>query len=61
MKNQCAEGTARAEIWDNIVKFGGYGFNKSHSTAYGALTYQTAYLKAAPIEAPSLPRTCRAK
>ncbi len=43
--NGCAEGVAR-EIWDNIVKFGGYGFNKSHSTAYALITWQTAYLKA---------------
>ncbi len=41
----CAEAAA-TEIWKNIVKFGGYGFNKSHSTAYAMLTYQTAYLKA---------------
>ncbi len=41
----CAERAAR-EIWDNIVKFGGYGFNKSHSTAYALITYQTAYFKA---------------
>ena len=34
------------EIWDHMVKFGGYGFNKSHSTAYAVITYQTAYLKA---------------
>lgn len=34
------------EIWDYIVKFGGYGFNKSHSTAYALISYQTAYLKA---------------
>ena len=33
-------------IWGLIVKFAGYGFNKSHSTAYGAVSYQTAYLKA---------------
>ena len=44
-KNGCAENIAR-ETWDNIVKFGGYGFNKSHSTAYAVLTYQTAFLKA---------------
>jgi DNA polymerase-3 subunit alpha len=44
-KNGCAESVAR-ETWDNIVKFGGYGFNKSHSTAYAVLTYQTAWLKA---------------
>ncbi|MFT5287287.1 MAG: DNA polymerase-3 subunit alpha [Planctomycetota bacterium] len=43
--NGCKEAAAQ-EIWDNIVKFGGYGFNKSHSTAYALITYQTAYLKA---------------
>jgi DNA polymerase-3 subunit alpha len=37
----------RAEkIFDLIEHFGGYGFNKSHSTAYALLAYQTAYLKA---------------
>ena len=34
------------ELYDMIEKFAGYGFNKSHSTAYGAVAYQTAYLKA---------------
>lgn len=33
-------------LFDLIEKFGGYGFNKSHSTAYAMLAYQTAYLKA---------------
>ncbi len=33
------------EIWNLIVKFAGYGFNKSHSTAYALIAYQTAYLK----------------
>ncbi len=33
------------EIWGLIVKFAGYGFNKSHSTAYALIAYQTAYLK----------------
>ena len=28
-----------------IVKFGGYGFNKSHTAAYAQIGYQTAYLK----------------
>jgi len=38
-------------IFDLIEKFGGYGFNKSHSAAYALITYQTAYLKAHfPIE-----------
>ncbi|MBQ17052.1 MAG: DNA polymerase III subunit alpha [Planctomycetaceae bacterium] len=34
------------ELFDMIEKFAGYGFNKSHSTAYGAIAYQTAYFKA---------------
>lgn len=33
-------------IYDVILRFGEYGFNKSHSTAYGLIAYQTAYLKA---------------
>lgn len=33
-------------VFDLIEKFGGYGFNKSHSTAYAFVSYQTAYLKA---------------
>ena len=33
-------------VFDLIEKFGGYGFNKSHSAAYALLSYQTAYLKA---------------
>lgn len=34
------------KIWDFIIQFAGYGFNKSHSAAYALLGYQTAYLKA---------------
>ncbi|MHC9540725.1 MAG: DNA polymerase III subunit alpha [Vulcanimicrobiota bacterium] len=37
---------AAKEIWDIIVKFAGYGFNKSHTVAYAMVAYQTAYLKA---------------
>jgi len=33
-------------IFDLLEKFAGYGFNKSHSAAYGVISYQTAYLKA---------------
>ena len=33
-------------IFDLVEKFAGYGFNKSHSAAYGLLSYQTAWLKA---------------
>ncbi|MCX7965633.1 MAG: DNA polymerase III subunit alpha [Syntrophorhabdaceae bacterium] len=34
------------KIYNIIKQFGEYGFNKSHSTAYGLIAYQTAYLKA---------------
>lgn len=34
------------EIFEILLKFAGYGFNKSHSVAYGLVAYQTAYLKA---------------
>ncbi|MCF7837928.1 MAG: DNA polymerase III subunit alpha [Candidatus Marinimicrobia bacterium] len=33
-------------IFDNIERFAGYGFNKSHSAAYAVISMQTAYLKA---------------
>ncbi len=33
------------KIFDNIAPFAGYGFNKSHATAYAVVAYQTAYLK----------------
>ncbi len=39
------------KIWNLIDYFSGYGFNKSHSTAYALISYQTAYLKSHyPIE-----------
>ena len=38
-------------VWDQIVTFAGYGFNKSHSAAYALITFRTAYLKSHfPIE-----------
>ena len=38
-------------IFDQIDKFAGYGFNKSHAAAYALIAYQTAYLKANhPVE-----------
>ena len=43
--NGIAEGTANA-IFEFIARFAEYGFNKSHSAAYGWVSYQTAYLKA---------------
>jgi DNA polymerase-3 subunit alpha len=33
------------EIWDQIVAFANYAFNKSHAAAYALITYQTAWLK----------------
>ena len=39
------------KIFDQIAKFAGYGFNKSHAAAYALVAYQTAYLKANyPVE-----------
>jgi DNA polymerase-3 subunit alpha len=45
-------GKAKAErIFQLMEYFAGYGFNKSHSAAYGLIAYQTAYLKANyPVE-----------
>src|SRR5690606_11872437 len=43
--NRIAEEKA-VEIFDLMAKFAAYGFNKSHSAAYGLISYQTAYLKA---------------
>lgn len=48
--NQIPEKKAN-DIFDLLEKFAGYGFNKSHSAAYGIVTYRTAYLKANyPVE-----------
>ena len=49
MEGAVAKGVSEKEaraLWEMILKFAGYGFNKSHSTAYALLAYQTAYLKA---------------
>jgi len=49
-KNGIRESTA-AKIFDLIEYFSGYGFNKSHSSAYAMISYRTAYLKANyPVE-----------
>ncbi|HYE78360.1 MAG TPA: DNA polymerase III subunit alpha, partial [bacterium] len=34
------------QLFDEIIEFAGYGFNKAHSAAYGVVAYRTAYLKA---------------
>src|SRR5205814_3120621 len=48
--NNIPEKKANA-IFNLLEKFAGYGFNKSHSAAYGVVSYQTAYLKAHyPVE-----------
>lgn len=38
-------GASAKELYDLILKFAGYGFNKSHSVAYALIGYQMAYLK----------------
>ncbi|MBI1976846.1 MAG: DNA polymerase III subunit alpha, partial [Candidatus Omnitrophica bacterium] len=49
-KNGVGKKTAE-KIFNLIEYFAGYGFNKSHSTAYALISYQTAYLKANyPVE-----------
>ncbi len=49
-KNNIPPETA-GKIFDDIEKFAGYGFNKSHSAAYALIAYDTAYLKANfPVE-----------
>jgi len=48
-----------AKVFDLMEKFAGYGFNKSHSAAYGLIAYQTAYLKAHyPVEFMTALLTC---
>lgn len=42
--NKIPENKART-IWEQMETFAEYGFNKSHSTAYAMISYQTAYLK----------------
>jgi DNA polymerase-3 subunit alpha len=44
-KQKINENKAR-KIWEQMETFAEYGFNKSHSTAYAMISYQTAYLKA---------------
>ena len=38
--------TKANQLFDWLVEFAGYGFNKSHAYAYAMVAYQTAYLKA---------------
>jgi DNA polymerase-3 subunit alpha len=48
--NEVVEDTAN-KVWDLLLPFAGYAFNKAHAVCYALLAYQTAYLKANyPIE-----------
>ena len=50
-KERGVDEAVAVNLFELIEKFAGYGFNKSHSTAYGLIAYQTAYLKAHyPVE-----------
>jgi DNA polymerase-3 subunit alpha len=49
-KAGCIEHSGMSEgdvnkLWDDIVKFAAYSFNKSHAAAYALISYRTAYLK----------------
>jgi DNA polymerase-3 subunit alpha len=44
-KNEFTQEQATA-LWEQLVEFAKYGFNKSHAAAYAFLAFQTAYLKA---------------
>ncbi len=59
MKVEFLEGTAAIgmsaesaeKVWELLLPFAGYAFNKAHAVCYGILSYQTAYLKANfPVE-----------
>jgi DNA polymerase-3 subunit alpha len=48
LKGTAAKGIGKDqadELFELILKFGGYGFNKSHSTRYAIIAFQTAYMK----------------
>jgi DNA polymerase-3 subunit alpha len=44
-KSRLVDARIAEGVFDLMAKFAGYGFNRSHSAAYGLITYQTAYLK----------------
>ncbi len=42
---------AAEKVWELLLPFAGYAFNKAHAVCYGILSYQTGYLKANfPVE-----------
>ncbi|UYG15578.1 DNA polymerase III subunit alpha [Brachybacterium huguangmaarense] len=46
MKERGYSDAAVAALWETLLPFADYAFNKSHSAAYGVVSYWTAYLKA---------------
>jgi len=54
LKGAAERGVAEADanaVWDLMVKFAEYGFNKAHTVAYAEVAFRTAYLKAHfPVE-----------
>ena len=51
MKERGYSDAAIQAVWDTLVPFAGYAFNKAHSAGYGLVSYWTAYLKANyPVE-----------
>ena len=46
MKNNGYSPEATQSVWDVLLPFSAYGFNKSHTAGYGLVSYWTAYLKA---------------
>jgi DNA polymerase-3 subunit alpha len=50
-KTRGVDGAQAGQIFEQVNKFAGYGFNKSHAAAYALVAYQTAWLKANyPVE-----------
>ena len=50
-KMRGVDGAQAGQIFEQVNKFAGYGFNKSHAAAYALVAYQTAWLKANyPVE-----------
>lgn len=45
MRNNIIDEQQVLYVWENIKKYGGYGFNKSHACVYGQISYWMLYLK----------------
>ncbi len=62
IRGAMANGVSRekaAEIFEDILRFGGYAFNKAHSTGYALVAFQTAWLKTYyPVEFMAALLTC---